>query len=86
MVHQPLLPQREPAADFPQHLGLRNTHVIQVNVMLLGFGGNNPNADGFKTDARRWVVDDEHGDAATLTLVRIGNGLHQQEFGRGRRI
>ena len=82
-MHQPLLAQVEALANLAEHLGLRHPHVVQVDVVLLGLGGNDPDADRLKGYAGRGVVDDEHRDAAALPLVRVGYGLHQQEIGGG---
>ena len=83
VVDQPLLPQGEPAAHLSEDLGLRNPDVVEVDVVLLGLGGDNPDPDGLEGDAGCGVVNDEHGDAAPLTLVRIGYGLNKEEIGRG---
>ena len=74
VVHQPLLTEIEPLTDLSQHLSLGDADVIQMDVVLLGLGGHNPDSDGLESDAGSGVVDDEHGDAAALgDLIGIEN-------------
>ena len=76
-------PRVNPPPTSPRTWGLRNPDVIEMDIVLLGLGGDNPDPNGLEGDAGCGVVNDEHGDAAPLTLVRIGYGLNKEEIGRG---
>ena len=81
MVDQPLLSQGEPAANLAKDLRLRHPDVVEMDVVLLCLGRYDPDPNGLEGNAGRGVVDDEHRDAAALHLVRVGNGLNQEEVG-----
>ena len=53
VVDEPLLSEVETLADLSQHLRRRDADVVQMDVVLLGLGGHDPDADRLKGDARR---------------------------------
>ena len=75
MVDQPLLPQRKPVAHLPQYLRLGDPDVVQVDHVLLRFGRHGPHVNRLKRHPRRRIVNDKHGDAAALSLLRIRHRL-----------
>ena len=79
---EPALAQPESVAYLAEHVGLRNTAVLEVHDVLRRVR-TEPGLDSGLLDMHAGIVplDQEHRDSATLPLLGVGHRLHHDHVG-----